>query len=63
MIIEGGGRKVHIGRDNFATLCGKNKNLFRSVGGEINKEWINQPDPDGELCKDCKKKALKLLES
>jgi hypothetical protein len=58
---EGGGRKTHIGKEDGLALCGKNKHLFFSFGDEINEWWINQPDPDGELCKVCKKKSLKLI--
>lgn len=55
-----GGRKTHIlDCENWKILCGRD--IMGSFGVEINKEWLDQPDPDGEVCKQCKKKAYKKL--
>lgn len=58
-----GGRKMHITTaeselDSLA-LCG----YFGaySVTTEINKEWLEQPDPDNEVCLKCRRKAERLL--
>lgn len=40
-------------------MCGYD--IMGSIGVEVTKEWLEQPDPDGELCKCCKKKAYKKL--
>ena len=53
----GFGRKVHIA-DEHSVLCGYT-DMFGVT--EIDEEWINQPDPDKELCSKCKKAALKRL--
>jgi hypothetical protein len=53
----GFGRKVHIA-DEEKVLCGYS-GMFGVT--EIDEQWINQPDPDKELCSRCKKSALKRL--
>jgi hypothetical protein len=55
-----GGRKCHIMQeDKIIALCGYS-NLF-TVGCEVDLKWINQPDPDNNLCERCKKMAMKIL--
>jgi hypothetical protein len=54
----GVGRKVHIADESGKVLCGCNDYFGVSA---IDEEWINQPDPDKELCQKCKKSALKQL--
>lgn len=56
---EGYGRKVHLADEDMNTLCGYYN--FYNIADEVGLEWITQPDPDGELCKKCKKIALKSL--
>ena len=59
--LEGGGLRIHIGQSTLLPLCGKKINRLFDVGGEVDEQWINQPDPDGELCKSCKRKSLKII--
>jgi len=54
-----GGRKVHICNDLHRTLCGYGN--LHSLPLPINLDWIQQPDPDNNLCKKCKKAAVKAL--
>lgn len=58
---EGFGRKTHLGTvEPHKIFCGLGEKLF-SIPQGVDKEWIEQPDPDGELCSRCKKSALKML--
>jgi len=55
-----GGRKVHVTElGTGKALCGY-KNLY-SPTAQIDVDWLNQPDADGNMCQKCKKIALRLL--
>ena len=57
---EGSRHKTHIIDDSGICLCGRE--LFGSICDEVTKEWLEQPDYYNEVCKQCKRKALKWLE-
>ena len=58
---EHGGSKVHLSvLDKHSAFCGNPKDL--SHLGNVDLNWVQQPDPDGELCLRCKKSAIKFLE-
>lgn len=53
--------KTHLGTlDGLFCGLSTEARLF-SMPLRVDEEWINQPDPDGELCKKCKKIALTKL--
>ena len=57
--------KIHL-TDNFEKgLCGfiDRRGIYAGVLTGLTCDWLNQPDPDGMLCKKCKKIALKRLQS
>lgn len=62
---EGGKHKLHIlDCDNEIILCGLNSNNLPYSSGTpyiIDLNWLNIADPDNELCKKCKKSAIKIL--
>jgi len=53
--------KIHIyDYDSGRCLCGRD--YFGSCTGvPATLKWVTQPDPDGCICRACKRKALKLL--
>lgn len=55
---SGYGRKVHIADESGDVLCGY-EDMFGVT--EIDEQWINQPDPDKNLCQKCKRIALARL--
>lgn len=57
---EGAKSKVHISNDHGFVLCGVNPNQGGGTGGEVTLDWVNQPDPDNQICKTCKKIFIKL---
>jgi hypothetical protein len=60
---EGGRNKTHIIAENSINpLCGVLANKYSSETlEEATEQWISQPDPDNQLCKNCKRVALRLL--
>lgn len=64
---EGFGRKVHIiDTDTGKCLCGYETPFYSAVDyqrqfGDIIK-YIAQPDPDGDICKSCKRIMINALE-
>lgn len=55
----GYGRKIHISNGCGKSLCGYSNLYYPSL--QVTKEWLEQPDPDNELCQKCKKSALRLF--
>lgn len=52
--------KTHLSH-GVSTYC--SSGLLLHIVGYEGREWINQGDPDSQLCKRCKKGALKYLDS
>ncbi len=62
---EGSRTKCHITTahsETGKTLCGLST-LYKGGGTlhSITLEWLNFPDPSEQLCKHCKKSAIKIL--
>ena len=62
---EGCRTKVHVVNDETEkVLCGLVASDLPYSSGTlaiVDLEWINQPDPENNICKKCKKSATKLL--
>lgn len=58
---QGGRRKTHIIDEDGFLLCGGIRMGIPTR--EVDANWLSQPDPDGELCKTCKRIAEKKIRS
>lgn len=57
-----GGRKTHVVRmDTGKILCGTVRWLHYVIPLKVTIDWLNQPDPDGEICLRCKCAAIKII--
>ena len=59
-IFDDGGEKLHIYNwTDGRVLCGRH--LVGSCVAEVTREWIQETAAGGCLCKQCMKKALRIL--
>lgn len=55
------GAKLHLQRDGESKLlCGIEPPHYLGGVNRVDSDWAAQPDPDGQLCKNCKRVALKI---
>jgi len=54
-------RKIHLGVLDGPIFCGTGLDLY--YDRTVEREWLNQADPDNILCKRCRASAVKFLEA